>query len=60
MRLNDLVKIIIENENKKLATDKDLEQTVMLCCESIEAKKSLFRLEKFINDLCDFERSRVS
>jgi hypothetical protein len=55
MKLSDLTKIIIENPDKKLSTDRELERTVMLCCESIWAKEPLFRLEKFIKELCENE-----
>jgi len=56
MKLNDLVKLIVDNPNKKFVTDRELEQTVMFCCESIWAKEPLFRLEKFIKELCEIER----
>lgn len=56
MKLSDLVKIIIENPNKKLSTDRELERTVMLCCESIWSPRTLFRLKKFIIELCENER----
>jgi hypothetical protein len=56
MELNDLVKLIVDNPNKKFVTDRELEQTVMFCCESIWAKEPLFRLEKFIKELCEIER----
>jgi len=61
MKLNDLVKLIVDNPNKKFVTDRELEQTVMFCCESIWAKEPLFRLEKFIKELCEIERpSRIN
>jgi len=61
VKLNDLVKLIVDNPNKKFVTDKELEQTIMFCCESIWVKEPLFRLEKFIKELCEIERpSRIN
>ncbi len=55
MKLNDLVKLIVDNPVKKLVTDRELEQTVMFCCESIWGREPIFRLGKFIQELCENE-----
>jgi len=55
MKLNDLVKLIVNNPVEKLVTDKELEQTVMFCCESIWGREPIFRLGKFIQELCENE-----
>jgi hypothetical protein len=59
MKLNDLVKLIVDNPVKKLVTDRELEQTVMFCCESIWGREPIFRLGKFIQELCENERMRI-
>jgi len=50
-----LVKLIVDNPVKKLVTDRELEQTVMFCCESIWGREPIFRLGKFIQELCENE-----
>jgi hypothetical protein len=55
MKLNDLVKLIVDNPVKKLVTDRELEQTVIFCCESIWGREPIFRLGKFIQELCENE-----
>jgi hypothetical protein len=57
MKLNDLVNLIVDNPVKKLVTDGELEQRIMLCCESIWGKESLLQIGEFMKELCENERT---
>lgn len=57
MKLTELINALV---NENLVTDKELESASVLCCDLLESKKAMFRVEAKIKELCDFERLKPS